>query len=241
MADLARGELRRRAGLAVRLHRALRLHHRRGHGPDRVLLPGRDVGGPQHQARRRRQGHGYPGPGHHRRQRSRGDVPLHRGMPRTRSAVRRRPEPAAGAAVRRGDPQADRRCELPVHQRLRVGPAAAEVRLVRGRGDEPDPAARHHAGREGRRPGRARRHLRPRRRRARDAQGRPDRYRRRVPGRLPDRPGRRTVAGAVGPAGLDGRDPGARGARSAGMDLEQGPGRGAPDRRLRGRGGRRDR
>ena len=86
------------------------------------------------------------------------------------------------------DPQADRRRDIPVHQRLRVGPAAAEVRLVGGRGDEPDRAARHHAGREGRRHRRPRRHVRPRRRGARDAQGRPHRHRRRVPGRLPDRP-----------------------------------------------------
>ena len=48
--------------------------------------------------------------------------------------------------------------------------------------------ARHHAGREGRRHRRPRRHLRPRRRGARDAQGRSHRHRRRVPGRLSDRP-----------------------------------------------------
>ena len=42
----------------------------------------------------------------------------------------------------------------------------------RGRGDEPDRTARHHAGGEGRRPRRPRRHLRPRRRGARDPQGR---------------------------------------------------------------------
>ena len=36
--------------------------------------------------------------------------------------------------------RADRRRHLPVHQRLRVGSAAAEVRLVGGRGDEPDRA-----------------------------------------------------------------------------------------------------
>ena len=35
-------------------HRAVRLHHRCRHGPDRLVLPGRDVAGPKHQAGRRR-------------------------------------------------------------------------------------------------------------------------------------------------------------------------------------------
>ena len=52
--DVARRRLRQRADLGDRVHRPVRLHHRPGHGPDRVVLPGRDVGGPQHQARRRR-------------------------------------------------------------------------------------------------------------------------------------------------------------------------------------------
>ena len=37
-------------------HRAFRLHHRRGHGADRVVLPRRHVGGPQHLAGRPRDG-----------------------------------------------------------------------------------------------------------------------------------------------------------------------------------------
>ena len=209
VADVARRRLRRRAGLRDRLHRAVRLHHRRGHGPDRVVLPGRHVGGPQHQARRRRIPHGRTGTGDHRRQRPRSDVPAHRGVPRTGPGVRRRPVAAAGAAVRRGDPQAHRRRHLPVHQRLRVGPAAAEVRADRGRGDEPDRPARHDAGAQGRRPGVAPTAPRPRRRRARDPPGRPDRHRRRVPGRVPDRPQRRPEPGAVGAVGVAGRRAGA--------------------------------
>ena len=75
-----------------------------------------------------------------------GDVPAHRGVPQTGPGVRRRPQPATGPPLRRRDPPADRRRHVPVHQRLRVGPAAAEVRLVGSRSDEPDSAAHHHAG-----------------------------------------------------------------------------------------------
>ena len=73
-----------------------------------------------------------------------------------------------------------------------------------------------------------------------EASGRPDRHRRRVPGRLPDRPQRRTEPRAFGSAGVPGRRAGVRSARSAGMDLGQGDGGEAPDRCLRRRGGHRD-
>ena len=53
VAAVARRELRQRAHLEDGAHGALRLHHRPRHGPDRVVLPGCHVGGPQHQARRR--------------------------------------------------------------------------------------------------------------------------------------------------------------------------------------------
>ena len=80
-----------------------------------------------------------------------------------------------------------RRRRLPVQQRLRVGAAAAEDRLDRGRGRA---ARRHpgdHARREGRRDRRPGRHRPQGRRGARDPAGRPDRGRRRLPGGLPRR------------------------------------------------------
>ena len=46
----------------------------------------------------------------------------------------------------------------------------------------------------------------------------PDRHRRRVPRRLPDRPQRRAEPRALGAAGVAGRRAGARGARPAGVD-----------------------
>ena len=99
---------------------------------------------------------GHTGIGDRRRQRPRCDVPAHRGVPQARPGVRRRPVPAVGPLERRRDPSAHRRRHLPVHQRLRVGPSAAEERLERGAGDEPDRAAGHHSGPQGRRPGRPR-------------------------------------------------------------------------------------
>ena len=59
--------------LRDRAHRPLRLHHRRGHVPDRLVLPRRDVRGPQHRARRRGVVTSAAGPGAHQRQRPRGD------------------------------------------------------------------------------------------------------------------------------------------------------------------------
>ena len=99
-----------RAGLGDRLHGAVRLHHRRRHGPDRVVLPGRDVGGPRHQARRRRRratgtpelviiGANDPEAMFLHTEECR-DLGL---------AFAADPSPAAGPAVRRGDPPADRR------------------------------------------------------------------------------------------------------------------------------------
>ena len=99
---------------------------------------------------------GHNGFGDRRRQRPRSDVPAHRGVPQARPAVRRRPVTAAGPHERRRDPAADQRRHLPVHQRLRVGPAAAEDRVERGRGDEPDRSAGHHPWPQGRRPRRPR-------------------------------------------------------------------------------------
>ena len=93
-----RRQLRPRADLQDRAHRPLRLHHRPGHGPDRVVLPGRDVGGPQHQARGRGVLRRQAGPGHHRGQRPRRDGGAHRGVPQARPGLRRRPLPAAAPA-----------------------------------------------------------------------------------------------------------------------------------------------
>ena len=152
------------------------------------------------------------------------------------------PSPAAGPAVRRGDPQADRRRDLPVHQRLRVGPAAAEVRLVGGRGDEPD---RDCASRRwGRRASTSSAATAPSStstwcpRRTRTI--RPASATRSAPASSPAAtPG--LILGAVRAAGVAGRDAGARGAGSAGVDLGQGRRRQAADRRLRRRRGRGDR
>ncbi len=54
------------------------------------------------------------------------------------------------------------------------------------------------------------------------SQGRSHRHRRRVPRGLPDRPQRRPEPRAFGAAGVDGRHTGARGTRSAGVDVGQG-------------------
>ena len=80
-----------------------------------------------------------------------------------------------------------RRCALPAQQRLRVGAAAAEDRLDRGRRRAAHRHPDHHAQREGRRDRRPRRHRAQDRRGARDPAGRPHRRRRRLPGRLPRR------------------------------------------------------
>ena len=88
-------------------------------------------------------------PSHRRSQRPRCDVPAHRRMPRPRTRLRRGSVSAAGPPVGGGDPQAHRRRHLPLHQRLRVGPATAEVGPDRSRGDEPDRPARHDPGPKG--------------------------------------------------------------------------------------------
>ena len=144
--DLAGGARRRllgRAGLRGRAHRPLRLHHRRRHAPDRVVLHRgdgplrRDHAGPAAGPRHR--------PGADRRQRPGGDGAAHRGVPRARPPVRRRRLAAGGADGRAGDPAPGRGRALPDDQRLRVGAAAAEDRLDRGPGRGAGGHPDHHA------------------------------------------------------------------------------------------------
>ena len=66
------------------------------------------------------------------------------------TGVRGGPVPAAGPALRRRDPQAHRRRHLPVHQRLRMGSAAEQDRLDRGRRDGPGRPAGYDVGPQGR-------------------------------------------------------------------------------------------
>ncbi len=139
-----------RAGFRGRAHRAVRVHHGRRHVPDRDLLRGRDGGVPQHRdgadfGSRRRAGAGADQPG-----RPRGDGPARAGVPSAGVHVRGRSLAAAGPDGRGAGAVVRRGSQVPVQQRLRVGVAAAEDWLDRGRRAGAGRAADHHAGGEGR-------------------------------------------------------------------------------------------
>ena len=162
-----------------------------------------------------------------------------RGVPHARAiAVRRRPLPAAGRHGRRPDPAPRRGRRLPVQQRVRGRAAWSRRPAGRRRGARPG----RHAG-DDRRAATGRsssagtaRAGAGRRRAAADRLGRPDRRRRRVPGRLPRRAGlgarpravRRSSAAmlatyvleTVGPPGVRARR---RRSRCAGSPRRSGP------------------
>ena len=149
---------------------------------------GRDGRGPQHRAGpgRRAGRRARPGADQRRRPGRRCcGTPRSAGSAATRSPPTR-PSSWPGWAARTSG--ADRRRDVPVHQRLREGAAGAEDRLERRRGARPGRHPGHHArhGRDPDRVARARPPLQvPVVPAARDR--RPDRRRRRVPGRLPRR------------------------------------------------------
>ena len=117
-----------------------------------------------------------------------------------RHPVRRRPVPAAGPDARRRDPAARRRCRLPVHQRVRGRAHRAEDRAGAATrsstgwapGSPPSGPNGVRIERQGEDPIQVR-HAQG------DPQGRPDRRRRRLPGRLPRRAGLGAVPASGAP------------------------------------------
>ncbi len=173
----------------VAAHRPLRLHHRRGHVPDRVVLRRRDERGPQHRAGPGRRPGGRPRPGADQRRRPGRAWSATRRSAAT-AATRFAADPSQQLARMAGEEilAAHRRRRLPAHQRLREVAAGEQDRPDRRRGARPGRGAGHHAGQERRRDHRPRHRADPRADRPGDPADRPDRRRRRLPGRLLRRP-----------------------------------------------------
>ena len=199
LARAQRRRLRLRPRLADPPHRALRLHHRRGDVPDRLVLRRRDERGAQHRAR--------PGLGRHRRRPRRhqrlrpgGDGAAQRRVPRARATASPPTRPSRSPGWPATQLIAAHRGRRPaVHQRLR------EAACSSPRPAWPTPRSWPGSTSGSPRSAQGRRDRRPRRRAgARPGgqgagQGRPHRRRRRVPRRLPHRPRAGACRGSARP------------------------------------------